>query len=149
MSDNKSIIQLFQENELRISELYALYSQIISGYKIFWKKISQEEIGHAKEIANINLPGQECFEENNFTRGVIKYISDFVAEKIEEAKTKKLTHLEAVNNALRLEQSMLEKKCFDVFIPTQITIKNVLERMNQETNRHVERLQKELEKQTR
>ena len=147
MSDQKSIILLFEENELKISQLYDLYSQIFPEHKDFWESISEEEIGHANAISDaFKSIGKkdEYFQENNFTRGIIKYVSDFVEEKILSAREKNLTHLKAIDIALRVEQSMLEKKCFEVFIPTNTALKDVLKRLNQDTERHVSLLQKEL-----
>jgi rubrerythrin len=147
MSDQKSIILLFEENELKISQLYGLYSQALPENKDFWEKISEEEIGHANAIADafsVLRKKDEYFKENNFTRGIIKYISDFVEEQIMAAAKKKPPHLEAINIALRVEQSMLEKKCFEIFIPTNAELKDVLNRLNKDTERHVNLLRKEL-----
>jgi bacterioferritin (cytochrome b1) len=41
---------------------------------------------------------------------------------------------------------MLEKKCFDMFIPTNTTVKQVMEKLNEDTERHAEQLRKELDK---
>ncbi|MDR3558778.1 MAG: hypothetical protein P4L62_04900 [Candidatus Pacebacteria bacterium] len=147
MSDQKSIITLFEENELKISQLYDMYAQALPDHKDFWEKISEEEIGHANAISDafaVLGKKNEYFEENNFTRGIIKYVSDFVEEQIMAAVKKKPTHLEAINVALRVEQSMLEKKCFEIFIPTDDALKDVLKRLNQDTERHVNLLRKEL-----
>ena len=144
--EKRSLIDLFEDNELKVSILYNLYAQKIPAHKEFWKKISDEEVIHAREIANSFAKEKECFKETKFTRGIVNYVSGFVEEKITEAKKKKLTHAEAINTALRIEQSMLEKKCFDMFIPTDITIKKVMERLNKDTERHADQLRKELKK---
>lgn len=149
MPAQKSIVKLFEENELDISLLYGLYAKNIPGQADFWEKISKEEIRHAKAIAGAFEEAEnraEYFEENNFSRGIIKYISDFVKTKTIEAGNNPPTHLEAIEIALRVEQSMLEKKCFEIFIPTDKSIRDVLKRLNYDTERHVTYLRKELEK---
>ncbi|MFA7319186.1 MAG: hypothetical protein WC022_01150 [Parcubacteria group bacterium] len=150
MPDNKkSIIKLFEENELNISLLYDLYAKHIHTNKDFWKKLSLEEIAHAKAIAEAFKEirsEEEYFQENNFSRGIIKYISDFVAEKIIEAENNTPTHIGAIEIALRVEQSMLEKKCFEIFIPTDASLKSVLQRLNKDTERHAASLREELKK---
>jgi len=144
----KSLVELFEANELRVSELYRIYAQKLPTHKDFWEELSREEIGHANEIANSYADkSEEHFTENKFTRGVVKYVSDFVDEKITEAKEKKLTHSEAINIALRVEQSILEKKCFEMFTPTNVSIKNIMEKLNRDTEKHVGMLRKELKKQ--
>ena len=145
----KSIIQLFEENELNISLLYNLYSKNIPEQESFWKKISQEEIMHAKAIANAfkeTNNKEEYFKENNFSRGIIKYISDFVSEKTIEAANNTPAHIQAIEVALRVEQSMLEKKCFEIFIPTDISLQKALKKLNADTEKHVTRLRRELER---
>ncbi|HLN18828.1 MAG TPA: hypothetical protein VK255_01515 [Patescibacteria group bacterium] len=142
----RSIIDLFEDNELKISILYNLYSQKIPAKKDFWKKISDEEIIHAREIAQSFSKEKECFKENKFSRGVVSYVSGYVEEKIEEAKKENISHTDAINIALRIEQSILEKKIFDMFMPKDITIKKVIERLNKDTERHTSQLRKELKK---
>jgi uncharacterized protein YbcV (DUF1398 family) len=146
----KSIIQIFKENELKVSKLYNLYAQKLTDHKDFWKKIAKEEVDHAQTIGDIFPKGQKkdkYFQENNFTRGIVKYVTDFLDEQIKYVEEEKLTHVEAINIALRIEQSVLEKKYFEIFIPTDMTLKKVLEKLNRETLQHVSRLRKELKKQ--
>lgn len=147
MANQKSIIDLFEDNELKVSILYKLYSQKIPGHKKFWESLSQEEVGHAESISqSFSQSKKNLFTETKFSRGVIKYVNDFVEEKIEEAKKKKISHLEAVNVALRIEQSILENKCFDLFIPNNATVKEVLKKLNKDTIKHKNVLLKELKK---
>jgi hypothetical protein len=142
----KSILQLLEENEINISSLYSIYAEKIPTKHAFWKQLSNEEISHATSInANgINTDKAESIEENNFSRGVIKYVMDFVLNEIENAKKNETTHFNALHTALRIERSILEKKCFDVFIPTSATIKEIFQKMNEETEQHIEILTQEL-----
>jgi hypothetical protein len=145
--DEKSILSLFENNELLISQLYDIYSEMFPRQKDFWSKLSGEEIAHAEEISQMDTGSTaDSFVENKFSRGVVKYVTDFVEQQIEIARTKKLSSIEAINIALRIEQSILEKKCFDMFAPTDATLKEVLDKLNRDTDRHVRMLQKELER---
>jgi bacterioferritin (cytochrome b1) len=76
-------------------------------------------------------------------------VADFVQESVDRAKKDKLSQTEALETALRIEQSFLEKKCFEIFIPSHQKVKKVLEKLNQETEEHVERLRNQLEKLTK
>jgi hypothetical protein len=141
----KSIVSLFEENELNVGKLYGIYSKKIRGKKIFWSQLAKEEGKHAKDIrgAHKNDP-EDLFIENKFSRGVIIYVMDFVEQQIEATKKKKISHLNALLVALRIEQSILEKKCFDIFKPTNATVKDIMKNLNKETEGHVKLLQKEL-----
>lgn len=141
-----SILDLFAQNELNVSRLYRLYSQKIPKQQVFWEKLSREEIQHAQEIEEAYSGKEEPFQENNFSRGIIKYVADFVQDSIKQAKEEKMSHKKALQVALRIEQSFLEKKCFEIFIPNQQTIKKVLQKLNKETQEHIERLQKEFQR---
>jgi rubrerythrin len=144
----KNIIDLFEENELNVGMLYKLYSQKIPGHKRFWFELSMEEASHASDIRAIyRKKSEDLVEENKFTRGVLKYVTDFVEEKIRIARENKISHLEALNIALRVEQSILEKKCFELFISTNEKLKAVIKRLDKETEGHVNRLRKELKRQ--
>lgn len=142
--ESKSILDAFEQNELNISRLYEIYSEKIPRKQAFWKKISKEEIRHAKEIRKIDKEGEVSFEESKFHRGIIRNIFDFVEVSVKEAEKKKLSHVEALNVALRVEQSFLEKKSFEIFAPNQKTVKEVLQKLNLETEGHIKKLQNEL-----
>jgi len=144
--ESGSILRLFEENELNISRLYRIYSEKIPQGKAFWIKLSKEEIQHALEIRESYKGKENIFKENTFARGTIKHVSDFVFDSINQAKTEKLSYVEALEIALRIEQSFLEKKCFEIFIPNQETVRNVLKKLNKETEKHIERLQIELKR---
>jgi rubrerythrin len=143
------ILDLFEQNELNVSRLYKLYSKIDEKYQKFWEKLAQEEIQHALEIRESYQGQEDIFQENKFSRGIIKYVADFVQESVDRAKKDKLSQTEALETALRIEQSFLEKKCFEIFIPSHQKVKKVLEKLNQETEEHVERLRNKLEKLTK
>lgn len=143
--NNKPLICLFEENELNISTLYSIYSQKISDKKEFWEKLSNEEISHAAQIGT-QKENSDAIEENKFSRGVIKYVMDFVLNEIKRAQEEEIDHHEALLTALRIEQSMLERKCFEMFAPSNQRLKEVLCRMNSETERHVQKLLTEIKK---
>jgi hypothetical protein len=145
---NTPIIQLLEENELNVSELYALYAQKIPDKYAFWNQLSREEISHAASIKNdcrgLNL--EQAIADNNFSRGIITYVMNFVLAEIERARNNEVSHFDALNTALRIERSMLEKKCFDIFAPTNITLKELFEKLNADTEKHTRLLMEELKR---
>ncbi|MDD5464101.1 MAG: hypothetical protein PHP62_03050 [Candidatus Moranbacteria bacterium] len=143
--NNAPIIKLFEDNELNISNLYSLYAQKIPGKHAFWDKISKEEIAHAVEIGS-KMNYAENIIENKFSRGIIKYIMDFVLKEIEKTQQSKISHKEALQTALRIERSMLEKKCFEMFTPTHEKVQAVFNKLNKDSERHVALLLSEIEK---
>lgn len=143
--NNKPLLTLFEENELNISSLYLLYAQKIPEKHNFWKRLSDEEISHAKSIGK-EKDNIGSITGNNFSYGVINYVMNFVLEEIQKAEKGKITHHEALHTALRIERSMLEKKCFEIFIPTDKKVKDILIKLNKETEQHVKALLEEMRK---
>jgi hypothetical protein len=146
MSNDKSLVELFEENELNVSKLYKIYSEKFPDCKNFWQKLSLEEIGHANQIRTLRLRPGEDFAENNFTRGIVSYVISFVEEEIDKAKAGGVSNLDALNTALRIEHSILEKQYFDFFRPADKSLKEVMENLGRETGKHLKMLQEKVEK---
>jgi len=146
--NNKLIVQLLEENELNISQLYALYAHKIPTKKTFWERISQEEIAHAASFQNnmLGIDLAQSIKETRFSRSIVQYVMDFVLQEKQRAQKSNISHLDALQTALRIERSMLEKKCFDIFIPNDTTVKELFIKMNNDTEKHIEILMKELKK---
>ncbi|EKE20432.1 MAG: hypothetical protein ACD_7C00581G0003 [uncultured bacterium] len=143
--DKKPLLILFEENELNIASLYSLFAQKIPAKHNFWFRLSQEEISHADSISN-QRDIIDAITENNFSRGVVNHVMGFVLKEIKKTQQEKVTHHEALLTALRIERSMLEKKCFEIFIPINKRVEDMLCKLNSETERHVEILTEEMKK---
>ncbi|MFA7208806.1 MAG: hypothetical protein WC120_00825 [Parcubacteria group bacterium] len=146
--DNKPILLLLEENELNISSLYSIYARKIPRKKAFWDRLSREEISHAASLSNdgSDIDSAQSIIENKFSRGVIRYVMDFVLEETRRAEKETLSHHDALHTALRVERSMLEKKCFDIFTPANTTMRALLQKLNDETEQHIEMLIEEMKR---
>lgn len=71
---------------------------------------------------------------------------DFILKEIKRAETKKVSHVDALQSAIRIERSMLEKKCFDIFTPTDKAIEEIFCKLNDETEKHLKMIEEELRK---
>jgi hypothetical protein len=131
MSNQKSILTLFSENEQKVSNLYEIYSEQDTKRKNFWKKISKEEVSHSEMLKKAQRESQnvEQFEETPYSRSVISYVSRFVDREIRKATEGKVGSLQAIQNALRLEQSMIEKKSFEMFSPKNVKVQRVMKKL--------------------
>jgi len=144
----KTIIQLIEENEFNVSILYSLYAKKIPKKGRFWKQLSTEEISHAASIGSERSDKEtDLFKENKFSHTITAYVMNFVIDEINKAKeAEKINHKEALLIALRIERSMLEKKCFDIFSPTNKKLKRILKKLNDETEQHIQILIKEMQR---
>ena len=146
MSINKPLIYLFEENELNVSHLYRIYAEKFSEHEAFWQRLSMEEVGHAEKIHSLRKQPAANFVETNFTRGIVSYVMNFVKDEITKAENDEISHLDALNTALRIEQSILEKKCFDFFQSSDKTLNEVMGELGEETQKHLKMLQGQIEK---
>jgi len=145
----ENILEIFRLNELRISELYESYSTSVSSQRKFWKKISNEEVKHSNILNHlIEKYGKsnENFEINTHAEEIIKNIQNFIISQLKKAKDTQVSKETALETALRIEQSMIESKSFEIFKPKIKGIERVFSILNQETKRHIEALQKKYAK---
>ncbi|MDP1619546.1 MAG: hypothetical protein Q8M12_00950, partial [bacterium] len=106
--NDKPILLLLEENELNISSLYSLYARKIPHKGAFWEQLSNEEISHASSLGNGSalIDPAHSIIENKFSRGVVRYVMDFVLEEIRRAEKDDITHFDALQTALRVERSI-------------------------------------------
>lgn len=145
----KTIIDLFEENEREISKLYMIYSKNFRQHEAFWTKLSKEELSHARDTftACDKNDRNECFKLNKFAHNIIRYVNSFVKKQIGEAQKNNLSNEDALNIALRVERSMIENKNFELFTPSNAATKKILQKINKEADRHIEMIMGELRKQ--
>jgi hypothetical protein len=144
-NENDSFFSIFKENELNVSRIYAFYAEKIQEKSDFWKNLSNEEFSHAAEMDN-NLRETNIIVENKFARKIAAHITNFILEETRKARDGKVTHEQALAIALRIEQSMLEKKCFDIFTPTEENVREFFIKLNKDAEKHVMILLKEAKK---
>lgn len=144
MSNQKeTIIDLLLENEKKVSQLYVLYSQQFPEQRDFWTQIAMEEMDHveALEKARRELSDDSMIQEGPYARDIITYLTQFIDAELQTLKT---SPIDAIHTALRLEQSMVEKKCFEIFIPENREVRRIMEKINQDTENHVKYLRNAL-----
>lgn len=139
MRETKKFLSLFFKNEEKVSRLYKIYSRKIAGQKKFWKELSESEDAHVRALKEISqrYRGQGgLFKANKHLVEIAGYIGRFVDAEIEKARKEKVSLASALEAALRIEQSMIEKKCFEIIKPEKTEILKVFRRLNKETNDH-------------
>jgi len=115
------ILDLFYANELLIAKLYSEYANK-TVLAEFWKELAEEEVRHAKIIKIANeeyLLSNYFLEYQPFLHEMITYVYTFVVNEYEQSSSKsKIDDLYSLEKALRIEQSIIESKCLEVFTYT-------------------------------
>ena len=141
----ENVLSLFINNEDKVSRLYKIYSQKIPANKKMWIDLSKEENRHVEMIEELRDKfgdSNDFFEINKHSVEIVKYVSNFIDSQIKKALLGHVSHHEALDTALRIEQSMVEKKSFEIFKPKNKEIKKVFKDLNKETNDHIKLLRK-------
>ncbi len=133
------LVEKLIENENAIGRLYHQFSLTFVEENQFWSQLSQEEQKHSKWIKDL----LEYVKKGEVKRGTttlkiqavetaIKYV-DSVCEKCRNGKISKLN---AYAIAYDLENSLLEKKFFSMFLLDVPIHKEVHDRLIYETEKH-------------
>ena len=146
-SIKQSPLSLFAENEAKIARLYELYAAKFPEHKKMWLLLANEEKRHAEILRHLE---QDLVETDKFAAlrehgwQILFYVRDFIDSRIAEAQAEAISVRQALNTSLSLEQSMIEKKSFAVFLPLSEEISKAMEKLNRETDGHARRLEKAL-----
>ena len=136
-SGEMSLLKQFSINENKISQLYSVYASKFLEQSSLWERLAKDEKRHAALLADLDFRfNQEIksWQISDNAPAILDYIGNFIDDCLQQAENSDIK--EALNNALSLEQSMIEKKNFDIFSTVNPEITTVLEKLNRETEGH-------------
>lgn len=135
--DQQQNLLLMADNEALASQLYAIYADRFPQRKALWQNLSTEEKNHEKwlrEIELLTVSGDVFLNDKRFNRepitGLTKHIKDLIN------KAENVTDVEALSCALDLEQSLIERRYFEIIESDNPKIKKVLNDLELETENH-------------
>lgn len=139
------VLKNFSQNENKLSWLYSAYAKKFPEQVGLWERLAQDEKRHSLLLFDL----AERFKEEAGSWSVspsasviLTYIGNFIDDCLKQAESSNLNFAEAINQALSLEQSMIEKKSFEIFSSSNLEVAEVLEKLNRETEGHRQRLAK-------
>lgn len=136
-NEKMSLLKQFSINENKISQLYSVYASKFLEQSSLWERLAKDEKRHAALLADLDFRfNQEIksWQISDNAPAILDYIGNFIDDCLQQAENSDIK--EALNNALSLEQSMIEKKNFDIFSTVNLEITSVLEKLNRETEGH-------------
>ena len=147
MADEKlELLRVLMNDELRIGELYKIYSSKFPVYKQFWTRLAEQEISHAESLKFLYEKAQAGgvnFSVGKFNLMAMTAFSGYLSTLIEDANSEIITVKGAAAIASDVEKSLIEKKAFELFITEDQVFKTMLKRISSETEEHM-RVCKEL-----
>ncbi|MDX9913490.1 MAG: hypothetical protein RBS77_02835 [Candidatus Moranbacteria bacterium] len=148
---NKSedVIELMRSYELFLKDLYHFFAQKIPQEKEFWLRLSEEENKHAYwlEVLGMNIEkrGISLNGDDRFNLPLIKSSIEHVKEALDDFKKIELSFFDALTFAKDIENSMIEKKFFEVFYGIDDDFDRVMKLLKEETKKHSERIEEKLQ----
>ena len=145
------ILQLLAENEEAIARLYRAYAEKFPRYQDFWSDLAQEEIQHSHWIQKLSSMIDYSVEikEDKFDMKVFQISSDYLDEKLDQAKNEKISFKDALSIALDIETGMLERGYFKVFEGDSQELKKIFHALATATEKHTNKIREVLGKKRR
>lgn len=150
--ENNEIVNKLVQHEESIGKLYEIYARIFPQLYEFWTLLSREENQHATWIRTLGLQSREesklFTNERRFNTTAIDTSLDYLRRESEKANKQSITVVEALNVAFYIEQSLLERRWFEIFETDSVELKHLLTKLDNETKKHRAKLKETLEQQS-
>jgi len=133
--------------EETLSKIYHLFAERFPGHRELWSRMAREETTHAKWVCDLSgrlEDGSLSLDEDRFRVEGIQLFLEYAEDKFKEAKAEKLPFLHALDMALDLESSLLERKLYQVFKAHSESMERALEDMERRIREHTERISEAL-----
>jgi len=139
LNKEMSLLWHFSDNENKIHLLYLAYADKFPEKSQLWVKLAKDEKRHAALLADLDerFASEASMEKmSESALAILDYVGNFIENCFTKISKEDFTFEDALDDALCLEQSMIEKKNFEIFPTANSEIKQVLERLNSETQGH-------------
>jgi rubrerythrin len=144
--DTESLIfEALAINEEMAGKLYQFFAEKFPEHGIFWMELSAAEFRHAKWLRgmlNQINNGSMAYVPGRLKIEAIKSFTLYLNDRITQTKNGKIDLDEAISLALDIEQSLIERKYFEISKGMTTDMKKVITALADETERHYSALQK-------
>ena len=134
-----TIVELMIKNEEAMSALYKTYATKFPQRQDFWLSLAKDEIDHANWIRELTIKANEgalYIDENRFNTESIEQLSAYIDERQNETNYVDITLKKALTVTYDIENVLIEKKYFSVFIGDAHELKEVLHKLQAATTHH-------------
>lgn len=141
-------IRKMADHERVVARLYDTFATMFPEQSEYWSTVASEELRHAawvSELAHLIEHGTITFAQDRFPLGQIDESIKYVEQLIHRANHDQVGLNESFEEALGLERRMLEHGFLDVLDSDSQKLKEVLIRLREETQSHVDQMQQKWE----
>ena len=144
------VIEAMAKNEEAVSRLYQAYADKFPAQKAFWSGLAADEISHASWLRGLLAKMREGSLSINRDRFKIQPVRGFTAYLERETSTARepgMSPINALSVALYIEESFIEQRFFEVFVPDAPELKRILADLTNSSKAHLEKVRDEWGKQ--
>ena len=140
-----AIIETLAKHEEAIGGLYSTYVATFPDYEWFWSVLAAEEIAHATWIRKLDPTMQEGSAdvyEGRFKMDAVRSSLRYVQELEGKARRRETSLTNAFSRAYDLEDSLIEKRIFEVFEGDTVEVRKTLLALAEATRVHRRTIEK-------
>ena len=137
------LLEALKVHEKEIARLYEVYADIFLLYRSFWLDLSKEEIEHADWIEKLQEKienGSEVMVAERFPLAAIEHSIGYVKELAYQAKEDDVELIDALSEALHLEEALSESKYFEVLAGDSAETKRTLTLLAESSRKHYQKI---------
>ena len=144
-----AIIELLVHNEETVSRLYKAYAKKFPELSHFWSQLSREEEEHAdnlKRLFSKVREGSLSFKQDRFNPQAIRTLTHHLEQTLNTVQNEGMSLRSALRTALDIEDALIEKNYFGVFVDDAKELKDTFLNMQSELEKHKKRIKDALDK---
>jgi len=137
------LLEALKVHEKEIVGLYEVYAETFPAYSSFWTDLSKEEIEHAGWIERLQAKiedGTEVFVVERFPAAAIEKSISYVNGLINKAGEADFELIDALSEALHLEEALSESKYFEVLEGDSDETKRTLTLLASSSRKHYQKV---------
>ncbi len=143
LEKSEDTLSLLANNEETIGRLYTAYAERFPESTDFWQGLAKEEQSHAAWIYKLGEgvnSGGILVDQQRFKAAAIRTTTNHIETEIKAAKQAYITSINALSIANAIEQSLIEKKFFDILESDSIELKRLLQKLKDDTAKHAHKI---------
>lgn len=137
------LLEALKIHEKEIAGLYEVYADIFLVYRSFWMELAKEETEHADWIEKLRAGienGSEVMVAERFPVAAIERSIGYVKELVNNAQDDDFELIDALSEALHLEEALSESKYFEVLAGDSTETKHTLTLLKDSSHKHYQKV---------
>ena len=138
LGNQDAAMELLAQNEESLSRLYQVYASRFPEHKELWAGLAGEEQNHAGWIHRFDekVRAGQGINKNRFKAAAVRTFMNHTEEEIVKAKKPDYQSINALSVAYYIEESLIERKYFEVFEGDSTELKKLLQDLAEATKTH-------------